>query len=256
MPFPESTRVVFEKNPLVEVTCQLRFPRLLRLDNERPVDFQEVIRKDYPEYSEQHGVSIPEMPGVTQPNSLTRPLHSFKSQDGEKQVGLSSDFIAFSTTRYDNWEQYFSELQPVIGEFISLYAPAYFNRTGLRYKNLIKRTVLDLAPNSSWSELLKGPVLGELGDDQIAQATEMAYRVSVIRLANTTPSQVRVQHGFVFSKDDDEKCYIVDADFYSEEKLNWDGAESLLAIFRKKSGHLFRWMITPRLAELLGDADV
>lgn len=48
MPFPESKRVFYVKNPLAEVICQLRFPAILRIGAESPHEFQERIRDHLP----------------------------------------------------------------------------------------------------------------------------------------------------------------------------------------------------------------
>ena len=52
MPFPEVKRVIYKKNPLDRVICQLRFAPILKIDAEIPADFQEMIRADFPNYSE------------------------------------------------------------------------------------------------------------------------------------------------------------------------------------------------------------
>ena len=48
MKFPESPRVRYSRNPLLEVICQLRFPKILSIETEVPVGFQEDIRSEYP----------------------------------------------------------------------------------------------------------------------------------------------------------------------------------------------------------------
>ena len=48
MPFPEATRVIYHKNPLTDVICQLRFPPILKIDSEIPSLFQDTIREQYP----------------------------------------------------------------------------------------------------------------------------------------------------------------------------------------------------------------
>ena len=41
----------YTKCPLTEVVCQLRFPVILSIDKDLPVSFQELIRRQYPEYT-------------------------------------------------------------------------------------------------------------------------------------------------------------------------------------------------------------
>ena len=50
MPFPESKRVVYQQNPLVEVICQIRFPTILQIGSEEPTAFQNSVRAEYPLY--------------------------------------------------------------------------------------------------------------------------------------------------------------------------------------------------------------
>lgn len=46
-------RVRYQKSPLVEVVFQLRFPTILIINSNQPVDFQERIRERYPFFEEQ-----------------------------------------------------------------------------------------------------------------------------------------------------------------------------------------------------------
>lgn len=48
----EAKRVRYEKSPLVEVIFQLRFPTILSINARQPVEFQELIRKQFPFYEE------------------------------------------------------------------------------------------------------------------------------------------------------------------------------------------------------------
>ncbi len=59
MTFPSRQRIIYERNPLDRVICQVRFPPILRIDSEIPAVFQERIRKDFPEYNEKEEVILP-----------------------------------------------------------------------------------------------------------------------------------------------------------------------------------------------------
>jgi len=50
MPFPDSKRAFYGKNPLEEVVCQLRFPPILRIEVETPAVFQDKVRQVFPLY--------------------------------------------------------------------------------------------------------------------------------------------------------------------------------------------------------------
>lgn len=61
MPFPNSPRVIYRKNPLEQVICQIRFPSILRIDTEIPAAFQELVRSQFPLFEERQegGIEIP-----------------------------------------------------------------------------------------------------------------------------------------------------------------------------------------------------
>jgi len=46
MKFPEVERVIYQKNPLVEVVCQCMFPRILAIDEGIPATFQQKLGCD------------------------------------------------------------------------------------------------------------------------------------------------------------------------------------------------------------------
>lgn len=58
MPFPEVKRVIYKKNPLHQVICQLRFPPILKVDAEIPSIFQEKIRGEFPNFKETTEVNM------------------------------------------------------------------------------------------------------------------------------------------------------------------------------------------------------
>jgi len=67
--FPESERVIYEKAPLVQVICQLRFPQILRIESQLPVEFQERIRDAFP-ILEKTTASFPQ-PGLVPPQGCS-----------------------------------------------------------------------------------------------------------------------------------------------------------------------------------------
>ena len=44
--FSDAPRCRYGKPQLLEVVCQLRFPAILKIENQSPYEFQELIRKD------------------------------------------------------------------------------------------------------------------------------------------------------------------------------------------------------------------
>ena len=119
MLFPESERVLYQKNPLVEVICQLRFPTILRIREGQLADFQDIIRKDYPVYTEQEpsvGIS-PQLPKelasiieqMNIPLSAGLFIHRFSTTDSKRFISLRSEFMALAETSYERWELFREE---------------------------------------------------------------------------------------------------------------------------------------------------
>ena len=51
MLFAPYERYQYARAPLLEVICQLRFPTILSIGAKEPAEFQEAIRKDFPQYA-------------------------------------------------------------------------------------------------------------------------------------------------------------------------------------------------------------
>jgi uncharacterized protein (TIGR04255 family) len=265
-PFPDSPRVVYEKNPLIEVVCQLRFPPILRIDTEPPGTFQEKIRKDFPLFRERiSSLAIPDFPpglpeGVVKAiqAAIAGPLapkaYEFVTADETWTVTLTRAFLAVKTTSYTRWEHFKNHLVEPLHALIEIYAPAFFTRIGLRYQDLIERSKLGLG-QSPWSHLLRPAIAGELASPELAGSVVEAFTQVLIRFPNEL-GQVRVRHGFVQVAGSDEECYLIDSDFFREGRIGTNDASRILDYFNRQSGRLFRWCIDDRLHQAMGPQPV
>lgn len=258
MPFPDSKRVIYAKNPLAEVVCQLRFPPILRIGSEAPAAFQEKIRSKYPLFKENRaseiGLELPpeiveqitRLPGnlIPSPLRVSRISYDFISDDEQWRIGLTRDFISLSTTKYERWEDFKAHLEQPLQLFIEIYSPAFFQRVGLRYRDLICRSRLGMT-NAPWSDLLESPISGELAASEIAGCIEGAWRQVKLRLPDNE-GEVLIQHGLV-NTPENEVCYLIDSDFSFSGRTEVKDAVKKLDSFNQKSGRLFRWCITDRL---------
>lgn len=257
MPFPElPQRVIYDNRTLVEVICQLRFPRILGIENDAHMTsrFQSKIRNEYPYFSEKQQAIVSEQLGQDLPPEIRgrfpvlphRKAFDFTSRDKQWTVGLTSNFIALSTSQYVRWEGFLKRLKGPLDALEEVYEPQFFTRTGLRYRNVIKRSSIGLE-EIPWSELLNPNVAG------ILTSTEIPYKSVVgnaqrleIELADST-SMVRIVHGYVTEESSQEVCYLVDSDFFTEEETEVRDVKERLEYFHARSGRLFRWFITEQL---------
>lgn len=260
-PLPDSPRIVYSRNPLVEVVCQLRFPPILRITSDLPADFQDRIRSEYPLLSEKFpeidvpAEAPPALAKVLRGN-LRRQLigYDFKSEDGNWTVGLTREFIALSTSKYVSWAEFQRQLEGPLNALIGVYNPSFFTRIGLRYQDLIQRSKLDLTPDTSWATLVRPSVAGVLATPELGESVSESQSQVLLRLP-VFGGRIRMNYGLVSSVETDEECFLIDSDFYTEERTRINDAANVLAYFNKQSGKLFRWCIEDRLHEIMDPRD-
>ncbi|MCK4658422.1 MAG: TIGR04255 family protein [Phycisphaerae bacterium] len=254
MPFPDSPRVVYRKNPLVEVICQVRFPPILRIDSEPPAGFQEKIRAEYPFYVERPGSSLPLPSSIpAELAKLVRKVtpagtigdHKFTSSDENWSATLTRDFLTLKTTTYRRWEEFRERIGTLLDALYIEYRPAFFSRVGLRYVDVILRSEIGLG-KTPWSDLLNPYVAGELSAAEIEKDITHAAREVVIRL-NKEGEQVTIRHGIAVAEPTPEQCFLIDSDFHVEGQMEKEYAINILDQFNRQAGRLFRWCIQDRL---------
>jgi len=258
MPFPDVDRVVYERNPLEQVICQLRFPPILRIDSVVPADFQDWIRDQYPFFDEKAGLTAQPSPEVLERlpadaiNALFRPrkAYEFRSDDQEWVLVLTKDFLALTSNNYVRWEEFAEHLVKPFEALNRSYAPAFFSRIGLRYQNVIQKTKLDLG-DISWSQLLKPYISAELSLPGIADSIVEAAHNVVVKL-DEYDSMVRIQHGLVQRVQDGEHCYLIDNDFFTERRTEVEDVWATLSFFNNRSRRLFRWCVEDELHNAMG----
>lgn len=251
MNLPEFERVIYKRNPLVEVVCQLRFPPILKISHQEPVEFQDTIRFKYPLFETARAQLPSEISQVVQ--QLGLPLQSdvaynFKSEDQRWSLSLTKDFIALTTSSYERYEQFKQRFEEALGIFEAIYKPSFYTRIGLRYQDLIIRSKLGIE-DKSWSELIAEHIASELHEANFSSSIQTIVKSLVLE---TEIGQINLNHGLVNVKEaqgsGDEIAYLFDADFYTEQKI--EGNEDVwnaLNQFNQSAGRLFRWSITDTL---------
>lgn len=254
MEFPESEPFVYPSNPLDEVICQLRFPKILRISSEPPASFQEMIRAKFPLLVEGKDAKINLLPPEIEQripsdfreliSSSASKAYDFISRDKRWKIALTSDFLALSTSNYRRWENFKEHFQEPYQALLSEYSPIFFSRIGLRYRNIIVRSKIGLK-GTPWSELLNPKLLGPLAESQIGESVNSAVQRIEIQLDDH--GQVRIVHGLVRVNDGDEVCYLIDNDFFTEQETEVESAFARLDNFNEHSRRLFRWCISESL---------
>jgi uncharacterized protein (TIGR04255 family) len=259
MMFPEAPRVLYEHNTLDSVICQLRFPQILRIEADEPVAFQERIRAEYPILTTRPQLDLtgglPAEFAKLVSENLPLPLrqgraYDFASSDEKWKATLAGTFIALTATRaYVRWEDFKSRLTPLVNAVNEIYQPAFFSRIGLRYQNIIHRSVLGL-DGAQWRELIQPHVAGELAGSVPEAAVEGIATVVQFRLDGG--AKVVVRHGLGHAEDSKEGGYVLDADFFIEDRTEVTHAIERLEDFNREARRLLHWCITERLHSSMG----
>jgi uncharacterized protein (TIGR04255 family) len=249
MPFPETGRVIYGKNPLDKVVCQLRFPPILRIDSDAPSAFQDAIRESYPLYQEktvyQQEIAAGLKPQFPQEviNQLTKTSvtknHEFSSEDGMWKINLTRTFLAISTSGYKKWEEFKERFKSAIAALLDIYKPAFFTRTGLRYIDVFDRSKLDL--KEDWNEL----------KDSI-ESFESVYSVKL----SDGQSFVRITTSLVLRADTGDKCFMVDSDFFAPKRMAPENVYVKLDFLNSRASRFIRSVITEKLHKAMGPTEI
>lgn len=245
--FPSQPRVVYQRTPLFNVACELRFPQVLRIQADVPADFQELIRHHFPRYESVHNAFLGQLPKEliqlmgAPPAGIT---HRFLSDDDYVLV-LGPGSLVLSTGTYTRWEHFKAKLDEGLNALIEIYRPSYFERVGLRYQNFIDREKLMIG-DWAWRDLVRPELAGELAIDAWADAAVEA--TSLVRCPiNGDSDFVRLQHGLARVEGSSSLVYGLDFDFYTETHVEIGNERDVIERLHATSGPAFRWSISDRL---------
>lgn len=255
--FSKEKRCIYGKNQLGLVVCQLRFPQILSIGVQPPVEFQEAIREAYPEYTQRRETSSPKVVGVEGALRLEPQgsglVHRFASPDGSCWVSLSSQAISMAWSQYTRWEDFAGRLDPVLTAFIRIYHPAYFQRIGLQYINAISRKNLHL-DGVPYRELIAPNYLGILGDEAFSE-TEASRSTVEADIFLQAGCRARIHAGPGMVKQgrirDPEVKFVFDQDLYLPGKVDVTMSTGVLETLHTLAWQIFRGAITDRLHEAM-----
>ena len=206
-------RALYRNAPAHEVICQLRFPAILSINQVEPAEFQESIRETFPQYARRQ--DLPAVPKGQVPQPVTN--YHFLSEDGRWKLNLTKDFIALSTLRYPGWEEFARHLDQPLASFIRLYKPAYFQRVGLRYVNILSRSRLGLE-DFDWAELIAPAYTAPIRESGLAEENFLSCACDLtVKLDSSCQAKIHAGPGRIKAQapgvpQDPEVKYILDMD--------------------------------------------
>ena len=261
MLFSDHPRTHYRSAPAHEVICQLRFPTILTINNVEPADFQEAIREAFPQYARREEAAPPKVTGLGGPNPRVEqqpPVtnYTFLSADGRWKLNLTRDFIALSTLSYPGWEEFARMLDKPLATFIQLYKPAYFQRVGLRYLNIVSRNALGLE-DTPWRELFTPPYLGVLAELDVDEERVPVAGLDV-QLKLDSSSAAKIHAGTAHLKNntpnapqDPEVKFILDMDLSMSGNTPCGLAAPALETLHGHSTRIFEGAVTDTLRQAM-----
>ena len=257
MALPDTDRVIYSRNPLAEVTAQLRFPPILRIEAEAPAQFQDGIRNHYPRYRQVRAAS--QLPADIPPpvrnliqgmGAAAGPIHHlFETQDRTSVATLSRESLSFKTTSYTRWETFRDQFERLRSTLEQIYRPASYGRVGLRYVNIIRRSILGIE-NVGWADLLNPSIGGGLTAQELGESIESASSELHCKL-DGEDLFLRLRTGIALAEPAREKCFLIDSDFHTHEGTELANVTDTLNQLNRFAGNLFRWAIRERLRDAL-----
>ena len=251
--FSHEIRCIYRNNQLANVICQFRFPEILSIGANLPVDFQEAIRDEFPLYSSRKEMPAPKITGtpgnfnVQKPEPVTN--YQFSSADRVWTVNLTGKFISLSCTNYTCWEDFARKLDKPLVNFIQIYKPAFFERVGLRYMNFISRENLNLQ-GIPYAQLIQPCYLGLFSEEDVAEGSLLRNTVDAeINLRGGARAKIHAGPGIAKQngKVDREIKFIFDQDLYMAGNLPVNVSVSTLETLHRQADSIFRGAITPTL---------
>lgn len=254
MLFSDNTRYSYQSSPLVEVICQLRFPTILSIGSTEPAQFQEQVRGEFPRYMAKQEQQPPRLVNGKLEQAAPITNYNFISTDGLWKINLTKDFIALSTLRYQNWEEFAQKLDKVLALFIQIYQPAFFERIGLRYINAFSRKRLGLE-GELWDDLINQPFIGVLAEPDVDETQTAKCALDVeMNLGENRRMKLHAGPGMLGDgKQDPEPKFILDGDFsVAGKELPAQRIAGDLDVLHDYAVRLFHSAITKELHDAMG----
>jgi uncharacterized protein (TIGR04255 family) len=230
--YPE---VHFTRTGLKTVVCQVAFNPILRIGQELPADFQELVRGSFPRFFKEESAEFRIAPGGPVEAVPGGPgVWRFRSEDEAWTAGLGINFLSLETTGYRDFADFESRFCVLEEALQSVYHIDHYVRVGLRYINIF-------APDDfpgGWQRKFNEQLLGPIADPVVGGQVRETRQVFVLGEGDWT---IRVRHGT------DNNQYRLDIDHATEAHVQATDLAERLRDFNRRAYQVFRWAISDEL---------
>lgn len=222
--------VLYQRSPLIDGTCQVAFPPNLQISAAPPAGFQTKIKTLFPNFS------------LTQDKSS----YNFISANQSQQVVLDRAALAVVTRHYEGWEHFQKSIKVVLEALQTEYPPPYVTRIGLRFRNIIRKSVLGLT-DKEWDQLLPTKWTGDIAWSGVAGEMKGTHSEILMGL-NGGNDLVCVRHGLVpIAQPIQETGYLIDHDFFVNGQFSMKEVGGKLTEYHQAAQRFFKLWVTDTL---------
>lgn len=231
----------FGTNFIRTAVCELRFPTLHEIDNDKPpLRFAHVLRKEYPAHAVASGVNL------TAAALARNKTHVFTSRNALWSINLSTQALSLETSRYDSFRDFEARIGQLIEASLSFIDTDFFTRIGIRYVNVLPYE------RSTVAEWVNPSLVANLAAGLYGDCTEYSQSVR----GTTEVGGYLFQHGIGQGKNaSTTPGYGLDFDFYAEN-VEVKSAMSIIAALHKREYEMFMWSLGDRAKAHLKSAEV
>ena len=243
-------RCSYERNYLISVICQLRFPVIPEIGSTYPKAFGEAVADLFSEYSIQQEPAIP--PIVRTPTVN----HQFSSRDGQWRLNLTDRFLSVSTREYRGWETLARYLDKPLVALLSIYHPLCFERVGLRYINAFEKSLR--GEPCAYRDLISPCYLGALGQEDVEETAVLRSSVDTeLTLGGGCRVKIHAGPGMIKTVPDSRQIrFIFDQDLYLSGKIPAAYCAGALEDVHSQAYGIFRGAITEQLHDSMGPISI
>ena len=232
--YPE---VRYSRTGLKAVVCRLTFNPILKIGQEVPAAFQDLVRHEFPKLFQEESTGFRIGPGPSMEALPPQPaVWRFRTEDDCWTAGLAVNFLSLESTRYEHFPDFESRFRVIQQALESVYQTDHYVRVGLRYINAFSP---DEFPGG-WGARFNPMLLGVIADSTLAGEVKESRGSFILAGDDWT---IVVRHGT------ENGTYRLDIDHASEAGVRADEVGQRLKEFNGRIYQVFRWAITSSMHE-------
>lgn len=242
--------------PLRAVISQVRFPRLLSLDDNDLSPLQRVLAPRYPLLSQERAfqmnvASSPSPSAFFTPTGSEQRIYRFSDTEESWTVTIGPETISLETNAYDGMHDFLLRWVDVIESAVNALSLSAQLRLGLRYINEVTAPGRTAEQLQGWLRDELFTLVGAHGP----QTAEPLHTFSQVLFRQPDGSLCNLRHGLAPNPEEEsETVFLLDLDCYSEQSCKFDleGQVRRLVEFNQAAFEIFDWAFPESTKDAFG----